>query len=196
VSESLRSEQFEALLQRLGPDREFAGTRYQELRRRLVTVFEYRRCSQPEELADQTLDRAARKLLEMGSEFVGSDPARFVFGVAWNVARESFRRPSTLPLPERWEAVSPVASEADDERERACLDRCLEELAAPDRDLILGYHQGEKSARIRRRSELARERGQSPNALRLKVHRITGGLRECIVHCTNREGWAGVGGSS
>jgi DNA-directed RNA polymerase specialized sigma24 family protein len=187
VSESLRPEHFEALLQRLGPDREFAGTRYEQLRRRLVTVFEYRRCSHPEELADQTLDRTARRLQEMGSDFVGSDPARFVFGVAWNVARESFRRTSTFPLPDKWEPVSPVASEAEDERERACLDRCLEDLEAPDRDLILGYHQGEKSARIRRRSELAHELGMSPNALRLKIHRITGCLRECVVGCTKRE---------
>ena len=99
-----------------------------------------------------------------------------------------------LPLPERWEAVSPVASEADDERERACLDRCLEDLAAPDRDLILGYHQGERSARIRRRSELARELGLSPNALRLKIHRITGSLRECLVRCTDHEGGPGPTG--
>jgi DNA-directed RNA polymerase specialized sigma24 family protein len=194
VTESLRSEQFEALLQRLGPDRDFAGTRYEQLRRRLVTVFEYRRCSHPEELADQTLDRAARRLQEIGSDFVGSDPTRFVFGVAWNVARESFRHPSALPLPEKWEGVDPGGRGDDEDRERACLDRCLERLSAPERDLVLGYHQGEKSARIRRRSELARELELSPNALRLRIHRITSSLRECIVDCTNREGWAGVNG--
>lgn len=130
MSEPLSPEQFDTLLQRLGPDRELAGTRYEQLRRRLVSLFHYRGCPHPEELADETLDRAARRLEEMGTEFVGSDPARFVYGVAWNVARESFRRRSTVPLPERWEGPGPTEPPGaeDEERERACLDRCLDRL--------------------------------------------------------------------
>jgi DNA-directed RNA polymerase specialized sigma24 family protein len=196
MSEPLRSEQLEALLQQLGPDRDLAGTQYEQLRRRLVAVFEYRRCHHPEELADETLDRVARKVQEMGPEFEGSDPARFVFGVAWNVARESFRRRSTVPLPDGWERMVPMAPKVDDDaREHACLDCCLEELAAPERDLILGYHEGDRSARIRRRSELAGELGLSANALRLKIHRLTDRLRECVGHCMDRGGRVGANGS-
>jgi len=44
----LRSEQLEALLQRLGPDREQAGLRYEQLRRGLITVFGYRNCEHPD----------------------------------------------------------------------------------------------------------------------------------------------------
>ena len=62
MPESLRFEQFEALLQQLGPDREFAGTRYEQLRRRLISFFEYRHCRDAESLADRTLDRVARLL--------------------------------------------------------------------------------------------------------------------------------------
>ena len=189
----LRSEQFEALLQQLGPDRDLAGTRYEQLRRRLLSVFEYRRCPHPEELADQTLDRVARRIQEMGSEFEGSDPARYVFGVAWNVARESYRYRPTVPLPESWEKPLPATPTVeDDEREHDCLDRCLGELAPPERRLLLGYHQGDKSAKIRRRSELASEHGLSPNALRLKIHRLTGRLRECVTQCLDPGGMAGV----
>lgn len=186
MPEPLRPEHFDGLLQRLGPDREVAGARYEQLRRRLVELFAYRRCQRPEELADETLDRAARRLQEMGSDFVGSDPARFVYGVAWNVARESFRRPSTIPLPEEWERVSSAPQprgEDEEEREGACLDRCLDELAPAERSLVLAYFEGERSARIHRRSELAHERDVSPNALRLKIHRLCGRLRECVVHC-------------
>lgn len=191
MSAPLRSEQLEALLHHLGPDREVAGGRYEQLRRRLVVVFEYRRCPHPEELADETLDRVARRILEMGNEFDGSDPARFVFGVAWNVARESFRRPALLPLPETWERAIPKApGTEDDEPEHACLDRCLEQLTPPERDLLLGYHQGEKSARIKRRSELAGELGLSANALRLKIHRLTGLLRACVIQCMDGGGRA------
>ena len=67
MPEPLGSEPFEALLLRLGSDRETAGERYLQLRQRLVAVFEYRHCPRPEELADETLDRVARRLQEMGS---------------------------------------------------------------------------------------------------------------------------------
>ena len=195
MSEPLRPEQFDALLQRLGSDREAAGVRYELLRGRLVSLFGYRRCLHPEELADETLDRVARRLLEIGGAFAGDDPSRFVYGVAWNVARESFRRRSPVPLPERWDGASPPAppEAEDEERERACLDRCLDRLGADERHLVLCYFEGQKSARIRRRSELARTRGLSPNALRLKIHRLTGRLRECVVGCVEGEGRRGAG---
>ena len=195
MAEPLRPEQFETLLLRLGPDREAAATRYEQLRRRLVAVFEYRRCHHPEELADETLDRVARKLQEMRDEFTGSDPSRYVFGVAWNVARESYRRPATLPLPETWERPASGPKEEDDELENACLDRCLEQLVAADQRLALDYHRGEGSARIQRRSELARELGLSPNALRLKIHRVTARLRECVLQCMDRSGGKGARGA-
>jgi DNA-directed RNA polymerase specialized sigma24 family protein len=190
MSAPLRPEQFDTLLHRLGPDRELAGLRYEQLRRRLVSLFGYRGCAHSEELADETLDRAARRLEEMGNEFVGSDPERFVYGIAWNVARESFRRRSTVPLPEGWEGRAPVEPPGaeDEERERACLDRCLDRLALSERRVVLGYFEGERGARIRRRSELSRELGVSQNALRLKIHRLTGRLRECVVRCADQGG--------
>jgi len=189
MPEPLRSEPFEALLLKLGPDREAAGERYLQLRQRLVAVFEYRRCPRPEELADETLDRVARRLQEMGSEFVGSDPARYVFGVAWNVARESFRRPTGAPLPDGWEGRLVARPAADDEGvEESCLEHCLERLSPADKQLVLDYHQGERSARIRGRSGLARDLGLTPNALRLKIHRLTSRLRECVLGCVEQGG--------
>jgi DNA-directed RNA polymerase specialized sigma24 family protein len=190
MSEPLRDGQLNTLLQRLAPDRELAGTRYEQLRRRLVSLFEYRHCTYPEELADETLDRAARRLEEIGSEFVGSDPARFVYGVAWNVAHESFRRPATVPLPERWEQMgsTPPPAEEEEERERACLDLCLARFGPGERSLVLAYFEGEKSVRIERRSTIAQELGLSANALRLKIHRLTRRLRECVVRCMEQRG--------
>ncbi len=195
MSEPLGPEQFETLLRRLGPDREAAATRYEQLRRRLIAVFEYRQCHHAEELADETLDRVARKLQELRDEFTGSDPSRYVFGVAWNVARESYRRPATLPLPETWERPASAAKEEDDELENTCLDRCLEKLDAGDRRLALEYHEGQGGAKIRRRSELARELGLSQNALRLKIHRVTARLRECVLQCVDRSRGTGPSGA-
>ena len=184
MGRTLRSEQLEALLLRLGPDREQAGLRYEQLRRSLITVFGYRNCEHPDELADATLDRAARRLLEMGTAFQGSDPTRFVFGVAWNVARESFKRRPALPLPETWELPDkPAVGIGDDAQRERCLDQCLERLEDSERSLVLEYYEGEKSAKIRNRSTLAGERGMSSNALRLRIHRITVRLRECVFEC-------------
>lgn len=198
MSEPLRREQFEALLQRLAPDRQLAGKRYEQLRSRLLSLFEYRGCAHAEELADETLDRAARRLQEMGDDFVGSDPSRFVYGVAWNVARESFRRLKTIPLPDRWEGSEPAAfaGDEDGERERGCLDQCLALLGSGERILVLGYFEGEKGARIERRSTLAQELGISPNALRLKIHRLTGRLRDCVIQCVSRSGPVGAAAAS
>ena len=186
---ALSPDQFEALLRHLGPDREAAGRQYERLRQRLLTVFTYRRCPQPEELADQTLDRVARKLLEMGETFEGSDPSRFVFGVAWNIAKESFHRRRDVPLPDSWDLADTTGRDDDDEEIRSqgerCLEQCLRILADAERDLVLRYYQEEKRAKINQRSTLARALAISPNALRLRIHRITQQLRQCIANCLN-----------
>jgi len=184
VVSTLRPDQFEALLRHLDPDRDQAGVRYEELRRRLITIFTYRGCPNPEDLADETLDRVGRKLLELAGNFRGDNPSRFVFGVAWNIVKESFHQQRTVPLPD--DAHLPVASEPDksDEmrtRRQSCLERCLGLLAEPDRDLVLNYFREEKRAKVRQRSVLAGQLHISPNALRIRISRITLRLRECVV---------------
>ena len=51
-----------ALVRALGPDTEQAGRRYASLRERLVRFFEWNRVPIADELADETLDRLARRL--------------------------------------------------------------------------------------------------------------------------------------
>jgi DNA-directed RNA polymerase specialized sigma24 family protein len=185
LAQKLHPDHFAALLDRLGPDRDRAGERYVELARRLRTIFLYRHCPDVDELVDETLDRAGRRLLELGDRYDGADPARYVYGVAWNVARESFRRRAPEPLPEGKEIPDPGSDDPEETEELrdVCLDRCLDELRADDRRLALTYYQGEKGARIRHRAALAQELGLSLNALRLKVHRLTRQLRQCVFDC-------------
>jgi DNA-directed RNA polymerase specialized sigma24 family protein len=183
---ALRPDQFEALIRHLGPDREAAGQRYEALRQRLTTVFVYRRCPNPEELADETMDRVARKLLEIGDKFEGDDPTRFVFGVAWKIAKEAFHRHREVSLPDTWDLADPAAFTGDDAGRpggEECLERCLRKLSDGDRELVLRYFQEEKRAKIALRSTLARELGVSANALRLRIHRITLQLRDCVNEC-------------
>jgi len=190
VAQRLHPDHLAALLDRLGPDRDLAGERYVDLARRLRIIFLYRHCPDVDELVDETLDRAGRRLLELGDRFEGSDPARYVFGVAWNVARESFRRRSPEPLSEGRDIPDPGSDDPDESKELrdACLDRCLARLPADDRRLALAYYEGEGGRRVRRRAELARELGVTLNALRLKLHRLTRQLRQCVFDCVGGGG--------
>jgi DNA-directed RNA polymerase specialized sigma24 family protein len=114
------------------------------------------------------------------------DPAPFVFGVAWNVARESFHGPRSVALPEGCEPIDaspPLEERLARERQEECLDTCLQRLSTTDRTLVLSYFAKEKRAKIQQRSALAEQLRISPNALRLRVHRMTASLRECIYDC-------------
>jgi DNA-directed RNA polymerase specialized sigma24 family protein len=187
----LGAEEFDALLRQLGPDREWGAARYEQLRDRLLAVFTYRGCANPEDLADETMDRVARRIAERPADFEGDDPTPFILGVAWNVARESFRRPRTLPLPDGWDTPDPQARGDDEEADAArqgCLDHCLSALPLKHRDLLLQYYAEDKRARITGRSRLARELAMTPNALRLKVHRLTIALRKCVFECLRHRG--------
>jgi len=188
MTHALNPEQFEVLLRQLGPDRDLAGARYEQLRRRLVTILTYRGCTHPEEVADETMDRVARRLSEVPAGTEIGDPTRFVFGVAWNVAREWIRRQRTVPLPDGWDPADPGQAEMlapASDLGHGCLDRCLRCLPRQDKEVVLTYYQEEGLAKIRHRAMVARQLKVSQNALRLRIHRITLRLRECVFHCVD-----------
>ncbi len=188
---TLTQEAMDCLLARLHPDRESAGQAYQELRGKVIVFFEGRRCAFPEELADETLNRLARKLAE-GAPIV--DPNRYALGVASNILQESYRQPAraTLSLDEAppecdlkaaWEAKRAGEDAAEEERRLDCMRRCLDELPADQRDLLIEYYQDEKRARIDHHKEMAERLGLTPNALYLQVHRLREKLASCLEDC-------------
>src|SRR5258707_3559667 len=61
---ALTANAFAKLLNRLDADRERAGEKYEDLRRTLNRFFEWRGAPFPEEHADETFNRVARKLDE------------------------------------------------------------------------------------------------------------------------------------
>jgi DNA-directed RNA polymerase specialized sigma24 family protein len=180
---SLTPEAFAALLSSLDPDPESAGEKYERIRGGLVRFFEWRGAPWPEEHADDTLNRVARKLAE-GHHV--DDPFTYVYGVARLVLIESFKRRDR----ERAAlAEAPATSEPDpgeSGRRFDCLDRCLEELPGDGKELLTEYYQGEKSARIDARARLADRLGIAPNALRLRASRLRQRLEACVDACMNR----------
>ena len=62
---------FSRLLSWLDEGSDSGGEKYLETRRRLVSYFDHKNCLAPDELADETLNRVARRLEEEGSEKAG-----------------------------------------------------------------------------------------------------------------------------
>jgi hypothetical protein len=81
----LTQDALDRLLSSLDADRERAAGRYVTLRRALTTYFEFRDVPQPEELADETLNRVARRLSE-GREIYADNPASYFYGRAKRLA--------------------------------------------------------------------------------------------------------------
>src|SRR3954467_12825272 len=89
-SDDITQEQLNRLLQWLDPDPERAGQKYQRVHTHLVKIFVCRGSRVPQELADKTINRVARKLPEIQSTYVG-DPAFYFAGVANFIYMESRR---------------------------------------------------------------------------------------------------------
>src|SRR5580658_7238433 len=86
----LTQQEFNGLLQRLSSQPVEAGEKYEELRWKLIKFFQWSACINAEELADETLDRVARKL-HKGDEHIQNLEA-FVWGVAKRIRQEGQRR--------------------------------------------------------------------------------------------------------
>jgi DNA-directed RNA polymerase specialized sigma24 family protein len=182
---------FDRMLTHLDPDRENAGRRYLQIREKLCKFFQWRNCPTPDDLADQTIDRVARRLDE-GAEIRSGDVYLFFHGVAINVLREYWKLAQKVqekPFEEAPEIKVAAAAEAPAEaREHRleCLDDCVGQLPAQQLMLIMKYHEGEGGAKIARRNALAEELGIPLNALRIRAFRIRGELETCITECSKR----------
>lgn len=175
----LSQEAFDALLEWLDSDREQAGMKYEDIRKRLIKIFTARGCAEAEDLADETINRVISKLNELGKDFKG-DRKLYFFGVANKVYMEFKRRKSPQPPP-----ASPVDPDQV-ELEFRCLEHCIETLSEENRYLLLQYYGAEGRAKVEQRIRLAKELGIAPNALRIRAYRIRLGLQECMEKCIER----------
>ena len=179
----LTREAFDKFLDCLDRDREQAGRRYEKIRSKLISYFEWRDCPFPEDHADEAINRVMRKIDE-GEEL--RDPATYVFGVARMLlleiarAREKERTALNLMPPQLDDEDSYEA-----ERRIACLRHCLEELPPEGRELITQYYQGERRSKIENRKRLSERLGLPLNALRIRGCRLREKLAGCLDRCMN-----------
>jgi DNA-directed RNA polymerase specialized sigma24 family protein len=173
---------FDRLLAVLDSDRDIAGEKYEALRIRIVKFFEWRVCATPDEMADMTLDRIARKIVS--GEDVG-DPVKYAYGVARFLYLEN-RKQMHREEPIVSDIAYETLNDEDEERRMTCLEHCLGKLSDDSRGVILGYYCEDRQAKIDNRKKIAEELGISANALRLKSLRIRATLEDCVLKCINK----------
>jgi DNA-directed RNA polymerase specialized sigma24 family protein len=194
---TLNPQAFRQFLNWLDEGVESNGERYLEMRRRLARYFDRRNCSSPDDLADETLNRVARKLEEKG-QIVGASPAHYCYIVAKFVFLEFGRRSeqdqTSIDQPQSSNRVvaglavpfRPSVDARAKERVFNCLEQCLGKLQPEDRELILDYYRGERRAKIERRSQLATRFGLTMNALSIRACRIRSKLEICVSTCAKQ----------
>ena len=189
---TLTASAFHRLLHWLGGATDSGGHSYLDMRQRLVAYFDRKNCAAPDELADETLNRVARRLEEEHG-IISDSPAHYCYIVARYVFMEYLRgiQKNEVPLDRVLRqpvAESLTASESEDERVNrekllSCLDHCTEKLLPLNRDLILSYYYGERRVKIENRRALAAQLGITVNALSIRACRIRDKLEDCVVNC-------------
>lgn len=172
----LTAEKFASFLAWLSPDAERAGEEYERLRFRLCTFFSVRRCGFADELADETINRV---ILKSSDEEIKNKTA-YCFGVAKNVYLEALRKAQPVDLDE-----VELAAKAPEERSFShdCLDKCLNELPAENRTLILEYFSEARQAKIDLHRRISEGLETTQTALRMRVMRIKQKLKICVEEC-------------
>jgi RNA polymerase sigma factor (sigma-70 family) len=176
---------FDALLQAFDVNRADAGEKYLRLRKNLVRFFETRGIAFAEDAADETLNRLARKF-DDGEQFENVNA--YALGVARMLALELRKSPAQKTSNEIPEiGVAPFDAEGEEtEIKLHCLDDCLKDLPPENREIIVGYYQGERREKIENRNRLAESLKIPQNALRNRAVRLRDKLESCIRNCLRK----------
>jgi DNA-directed RNA polymerase specialized sigma24 family protein len=170
---------FDRLFQLLEPDAQSIEEGFHQCRFKLVKFFAWRRCEDPDNLADETINRLLKNV-HAGQEISADKPYSYVYAIASHVFMEYLRAKKRsgviIDIDEVQEMAGPEA--VDD-----CQKQCFEQLSHEKRELLARYYLDDDE-----RDRIAEEQGLSLNALRLQVHRIKHGLRRCWADCRKHSG--------
>lgn len=201
---------FHILLSYLDPDELAASEKYLTLHLKLTKSFIWKGCPEfaADNLADETLERTARKLNETEEKLAKGireekgekirkveNISAFVFGISRLVWLEYWRRhlkprveSEDGELPEIIVSLAEIITCEPDLRLQ-CLRKCLDEKIPEEKDrrLILGYYNNEfeeKNKEIRK--SLAETFGITMINLKVKACRLRERLEKCINECVRR----------
>lgn len=170
---------FSSLLKFLCPDDpDEAGKRYLRLHQKLEGFFRTRGSGDPIAAADETLDRAGRRIAE-GAEVPNID--NFCLGIARFIIKEGWRfdtRESTAFL----QFLEQHEQATDEQIDRfSFMKNCFDELPQYDQNLLNSYCpplRGQALAKHRRK--LAEDLHRTVSGLRIRVTRLRQGLDDCL----------------
>jgi DNA-directed RNA polymerase specialized sigma24 family protein len=176
---------FDGFLATLDRDREKAGEKYEYIRLKLLKYFQWRGSEVPDIDADETINRAMRKIYE-GEEVYNLNG--YIYGIAKLVHAESLKRRNRRRALDEGSfiGVSSTDVEVGSANYQECLERCLESLSDNERNVIIEYYRFKKTEKIDRRRRLAESLGIPLNALRVKMHRRRMNLEVCVEKCLAR----------
>jgi DNA-directed RNA polymerase specialized sigma24 family protein len=176
---STRATPLEILLDHLAAGGD-AAPAYEHLRLRLVSYFRLRFPPEAEALADEAIDRLARRLDD-------GIPVMSLAGYALGIARLLVLETSARQSKERIAARAAMFEleihhqEIEPDPAQPALRKCLEAIGPESAAFILDYYSAEAgAARIARRQALAEHSGLTLNALRNRALRIRIGLEKCV----------------
>jgi DNA-directed RNA polymerase specialized sigma24 family protein len=187
---AMSSGAFHRLLEWLDEGADSEGRNFLEMRRRLVAFFDRKNCLNADELADETLNRVARRLEEEG-KIESETPAKYCYITARFVFMESLREKEKagVPLNDVLQREGRrLAAEDTEEKQRRekmldCLEHCTEKLEPASREVIIRYYFGEERVKIENRRALAASLNISVNALSIRACRIRDKLENCVGKC-------------
>lgn len=193
---SITSSAFQRLLEWLDEGENSGGDKYLEMRRLLVDYFDRKNCLTPDDLADETLNRVARRIEEEGG-IESETPAKYCYITARFVFFENLRGMDKASVSidgisakdeTRKISVLPDNEEKNlKEKMLACLEKCVGELDEEKREMIVSFYYGAERVKIENRRALANKLGISSNALNIRACRIRDKLEKCVEKCVDNE---------
>lgn len=184
---------FQQLLDWLDEGTDSDGQSYLKMRQRLVAYFDRKNCLTPDDLADETLNRVARRLEEEGS-IETETPAKYCYIAARFVfleyLREADKTTNSLDDVLQQPPTNSPAAKAFEENQLKekmldCLEQCTTKLEPANRDIIINYYYGAERIKIENRRALAQKLNISVNALSIRACRIRDRLEICVGKCVS-----------
>ena len=185
----ITGEDFKNLLGCFSSDTEEAARKYEEIRRGLIDFFYYRGATDGESLADETINRVAKKLptANFSENF---KPAAYFYSFAAKIHLEDRRE--RLKIAVNIEEIESLAGPDNklDEKDSAgavCLEKCLAEHSPDESKILLRYYGFERNERTQARRSLAEENRINIGLLHTKISRLKKTLRGCLKKCLNKK---------
>jgi DNA-directed RNA polymerase specialized sigma24 family protein len=175
----MQPEFLDVLLEALGETREDAGIAYREIHERLTRFFRLNNGSDPQALADEVMDRLAKRTANEPKEKIAS-PRAFALGIARHILQEDQRRQTReTRVAREWDAFS-GAAENDQEQLLKALEECMSRMSEDKRELLLAYYSWHEGRKIGHHRGMADRLGLTMNALRNRIMRVRNELDTCV----------------